>query len=200
LDLIKAFFWAFKDNPKATLIVKVSSQGISDYFSELHEIIPKLQPFACRFILIDGYLDEASYNELIHHTTFYANSSRSEGLCLPLIEYMSAGKPAIAPRHTAMEDYVTDAGCFVVKSTEELTIWPHDINQKYTAMRNRINWNSLKDAFEESFQVYLNDKDRYETMSRAAMGSTRDYAGMKNAQTSVKAFIQAVLDRNRPAS
>jgi len=195
LDLITAFILAFKDNPKATLIIKVSSQGISDYFSELHEIVPKLQPFDCRFILIDGFLDDESYNALIGQTNFYANSSRSEGLCLPLIEYMSSRKPAIAPCHTAMEDYVTADGCFVVDTSEELTIWPHDVNQKYTAMRHRVNWQSLKDAFSESYSVFKENPSLYKNMAEQAELSVKQFSGMSHVKDQLENFIQAVISR-----
>jgi glycosyltransferase involved in cell wall biosynthesis len=62
----------------------------------------KLAPFHCRVVVIHGFLEDAIYDELILATTYAVNSSRGEGQCLPLMEFMAAGRPAVAPTHTAL--------------------------------------------------------------------------------------------------
>ncbi|PNA31995.1 glycosyltransferase, partial [Pseudomonas sp. MPR-AND1A] len=77
-------------------------------------------------VVMHGYLDDPQYARLYEAASYYVNASRCEGLCLPLMEFMACGKPAIAPNHTAMKDYIDDSVAFIVRSSEELTIWPQD--------------------------------------------------------------------------
>ena len=46
--------------------------------------------------------------------------------CLPLMEYMAAGTPAIAPYSTALQDYITDLNSFLVSTGAAPTNWQHD--------------------------------------------------------------------------
>ena len=66
-----------------------------------------------------GYLNDDEYAKLVQGSTYVVNAAHGEGQCLPLMEYMSAGKPAIAPSHTAMEEYINEGNSFVVKSSAE---------------------------------------------------------------------------------
>ena len=45
---------------------------------------------------------------------------------MPLMEFMSAGRPVIAPRHTAMADYIDESSAFIVASSPEHNVWPDD--------------------------------------------------------------------------
>ena len=62
--------------------------------------------------------------ELIRRTDFYVNVSKAEGLCIPLMEFMSCGKPALAPRHTSLLDYLDDANSIAIEATPSLASGP----------------------------------------------------------------------------
>ena len=100
----------------------------------------KLAPYQCRVVAVHGYLEQPAFHDLVRATTYTVNASAGEGQCLPLMEFMSAGKPAIAPNHTAMADYVTPANSFIVSGTREPSAWPQDPRQVFRCMRYRINW------------------------------------------------------------
>jgi len=168
LDIITGFCWAFRDDADVTLFLKVSARELSDYFNKYHQLLSRLQPFKCRIVLFDGYLSAQDYKKLVSATDIYVNASKAEGLCLPLMEFMSYGVPAIAPKHTAMSDYITDECAFVVDTSLELTVWPHDENELYSCTRHRIDWNSLFDQYTESMSVMRSNGRRYEEMSKAA--------------------------------
>jgi glycosyltransferase involved in cell wall biosynthesis len=191
-DMITAFCWAFRENPGATLLIKVSAQHRSDYFSELHELIAKLHPFRCRIIVIHGFLSSADYQKLLSSTVFYVNTSRAEGLCLPLMESMAQGKPAIAPRHTALLDYISEDANFLLGSSEELTVWPHDPNEKYTTVRHRINWRDLVEAYKESYRVVTQQPERYKAMSACARQSIADFASIDQVKDKLAAFLHEI--------
>ncbi len=66
----------------------------------------------CRVVVIVDYLSDDELLGLFRATTFYVNTSRAEGACLPLQQALACGRPAIAPAHTAMADYM-DRSCRV---------------------------------------------------------------------------------------
>ncbi|RZA19666.1 MAG: glycosyltransferase family 1 protein, partial [Proteobacteria bacterium] len=105
-DMLTAFAWAFRDVQDAVLVLKLGGVNLEKRHHEMVALLSKLAPFKCRIVAIHGYLDAGNYEDLIAASDFYLNASRCEGLCMPLLEYLCAGVPAIAPDHTAMADYV----------------------------------------------------------------------------------------------
>ncbi len=172
-DLLGGFVWGLRNEADATLILKLTHSEPDEAISALLEDLCKLTPFHCRVVLIDGYLDDEAYARLIAATTYAVNSSRGEGQCLPLMEFMSAGKPAITGDHTAMADYATTENAFLVGSTAEPTQWPHDPRNLYRTLRRRTKFETLVKAFADSYAVTKRDPLRYAAMSEAAHESMR---------------------------
>ncbi|KAE9647316.1 glycosyltransferase family 4 protein [Pseudomonas sp. PB106] len=188
-QLITAFCWAFREIPDATLVLKITQNDLASYYSEMMTLLAQLTPFACRVVVMHGYLDDAQYAKLYEAASFYVNASRCEGLCLPLMEFMSSGKPVIAPDHTAMEDYIDESVAFVVKSSEELTIWPQDTRIVYRTLRYRPDWGSLKNAYEQSYRVAKAQPQDYQRMSAAAVQRMHDYCAFAPVQTRMSDFF-----------
>lgn len=174
-QLISAFCWAFRETSDATLVLKITQSDLSSYHDELMTLLAQLSPFACRVVVMHGYLDDPQYARLYEAASYYVNASRCEGLCLPLMEFMASGKPVIAPDHTAMEDYIDERVAFVVKSSEELTIWPQDTRIIYRTLRYRPDWGSLKTAYEDSYRLAKEQPLEYQRMSLAAVERMHDY-------------------------
>ena len=191
-DMITAFCWAFRENPAASLLIKVSAQHHSEYFSELHELFARLQPFCCRIIVLHGFLSSQSYQTLVSLTDVYVNTSRAEGQCLPLMEFMAQGTPAIAPLHTSLLDYVDEEANFLVGSSEELTVWPHDAKEKYTAMRQRIDWGDLVAAYRKSYEVVTLQPERYQRMSECAKQRIAAFASRNRVFEKLKRFLKEI--------
>ncbi len=190
--LVTAFCWAFRETPDATLVLKITQSDLSSYYSELMTLLAQLSPFACRVLVLHGYLDDAQYARLYAAASFYVNASRCEGLCLPLMEFMSSGKPVIAPDHTAMEDYIDDSVAFVVESSEELTIWPQDTRIIYRTLRHRPDWNSLKNAYENSYHMAKDQPQDYRRMSIAAVERMHEYCAFAPVQRRMADFFGLV--------
>ncbi|PNA03173.1 glycosyltransferase [Pseudomonas sp. FW305-BF6] len=187
--LITAFCWAFRETPDATLVLKITQNDLASYYSELMTLLAQLTPFACRVLVMHGYLDDAQYARLYQAASFYVNASRCEGLCLPLMEFMSSGKPVIAPDHTAMEDYIDDTVAFVVRSSEELTIWPQDTRIIYRTLRYRPDWASLKSAYENSYRMARAQPQEYARMSAAAVERMHEYCAFAPVQRRMADFF-----------
>lgn len=187
--LVTAFCWAFRETPDATLVLKITQNDLASYYSELMTLLAQLTPFACRVLVMHGYLDDAQYARLYQAASFYVNASRCEGLCLPLMEFMSSGKPVIAPDHTAMEDYIDDTVAFVVRSSEELTIWPQDTRIIYRTLRYRPDWSSLISAYENSYRMAKAQPQEYARMSAAAVERMHDYCAFAPVQQRMADFF-----------
>jgi len=167
-DLVAGFVCAFRDNPMATLVVKVTHNDVVDGLFGLLCHVAKLGKFKCRILLIYGMLPDDEYRALMGATSYTVNTSNGEGQCLPLMEYMSAGRPAVTPLHSAMLDYVSPQNSFIVQSSERPQAWPHDVRQVMRCMSHRISFVDLVRAYRESFAVAQGDPQRYAAMSADA--------------------------------
>jgi len=167
-DIVTAFCTAFQDVEDATLVLKMSHHSLSSCLLELNFFLQKLWPFKCRIVALQGYMDSVEYEALISATHFYINVSSREGLCLPLMEYMACCKPSISPCHTAMVDYVDSSSTLIVDSSLEPCIWSHDSINVFRAMQYRINWESLVNAYRQSYDIAKNQPDVYREMAKSA--------------------------------
>jgi glycosyltransferase involved in cell wall biosynthesis len=156
---------------------------------EFHTIIKALPPFKCRVLVLHGYLDDADYEKLIAATHFVVNASLAEGQCLPLVEFMSGRRPAIAPLHTAMLDYITPDNAVIVQSAAEFCSWPHDPRNHLITTRHRVEWSSIRDAFQEAARIIEHDPERYARMADAAAASVRAYCADDVVAPALASFL-----------
>ena len=189
MEMVMAFCAALRHRPDATLVLKLTHTDVDELIPEMLEVMHKMGPLACRIVLVHAYLREPEYNALLHATTYAVNTSHGEGQCLPLMEYMSAGKPAVAPRHTSMLDYIDEDGAFVVDSSAEPGTWPHDQRQAFRTLRQRIHYQSLVDAYRRSYHVATQEPHTYAAMGDAASASLRRYCSMEVAKPRLQRFL-----------
>ena len=133
--------------------------------------------------------------ELARGTTYYLNSSRAEGACLPLQDFLAAGRPAIAPRHSAIADYFSDDAGFVVESHPEPASWPQDPEGRCTTTWHRLVWPSWRDSIWESYSVAKSDRARYEALAANARASMTQ----RCASEAVWPRLESALDSVRHA-
>jgi SAM-dependent methyltransferase/glycosyltransferase involved in cell wall biosynthesis len=167
-DLVTGFVLALKDAPDATLVLKLVHFDAEAALEPLISLLEKLWPYRCRVIAICAFLDDEAYRDLVRATAFAVNASLGEGQCLPLMEFLSAGRPAVAPSHSAMADYIDNENAMIVRSSLEWTSWPADPRASLRCMRRRPDWESLRDAYREAYAVATRDAERYRRMSRHA--------------------------------
>lgn len=167
-DMVCAFCWVFRETPNATLVLKLTHHDSGNALTAMLGDLHKLTPFKCRVVLMDSYLSAADYEALVLATTYTVNTSHGEGQCLPLMEFMSAGKPAIAPRNSAMLDYISEDNAFIVASDVEPTQWPHDPRAAYRTFRHRLEFDSLMDAYRRSYALATERPDAYAAMAARA--------------------------------
>lgn len=187
--LITAFCWGLRDAEDATLVLKMTQNDLSTYYVELITLLSQLSPFSCRVVILHGYLQDDEFARLYGAASFYVNASRCEGLCLPLMEFMSCARPVIAPNHTAMADYIDERVGFIVKSSHEPTIWPEDARILYRTLRHRPDWGSLKTAYAQSYAMAKNRPEDYQAMATAANQRMRDYCSFAPVQQRLAQFL-----------
>jgi glycosyltransferase involved in cell wall biosynthesis len=193
-DLLTGFCYAFRDVEDATLVLKMVKTASLDYRRDLFLLLARLKPYKCRVVTMNGFLEDADYDTLIASTTYYVNTSHCEGLCMPMMEFMSAGKPVVAPRHTAMTDYIDERAAFIVGSTPEHNVWPGDPRYLFTTMRERIRWDTLVTAYRESYRVAKEDPQHYAAMGRSAAEIMSGYCSDEIVREKLKTAMDRVLE------
>ena len=191
--IISSFCWAFRDNPNATLIIKTTHHSLNFYRIELLTVLSRLAPLECRVIVLHGFLDDEQYSNLIRITDYYVNGSACEGLCLPIMEYLSAGKPVIAPCHTAMLDYISAQSSFIVNSYPEPSPWPHDPTGTFASRRFRIDWQSMHQHFKASYDIAQTQPNVYKTMSQDAWLSMYKFCHLDKVTTDLECFLKSLI-------
>jgi hypothetical protein len=191
-DLLTAFCWAFRDREDATLVLKMSHHNPATFYGRLMVLWSRLHPFRCRVVALHGYLDDRQFAQLIEASDFVVNSSYCEGQCLPLMEFMRAGVPAIAPDHTAMRDYLDASNAFVVGSSREPTSWPQDPFNACRTFRYRIDWDSLRRAYLEAYECAQHTPVAYRRLSRNAAWHIASRFGQGRVKRALRRFLHEV--------
>jgi len=199
-DIISAFLLALGDREDATLVLKLvvprehepqGVQEISNYYRSLGIA------HRCRVVVIATYLTEEQITALCQGSAFYLNASKAEGACLPLQDFLAAGRPGIAPQHTALADYFDSGVGFVVASQPEPTYWPHDPRHVIRTRWNRIDWQSLHDQLRASYAAAQPAGiEDYRAMAARARSRMDQYAGLE----AVWPRLVTALDSIGPAS
>lgn len=194
IDMLSTFCWAFRDIEDATLVLKLTHRDNSIAMLAFKECLYRLTPFKCRVVAIQGFLSDADYERLAAVTTYCLNVSHGEGQCLPLMEFMSYGIPAVSPRHTGMADYIDESVAFVPHATLEPTRWPtDDVRNTYRTKRYRLDWESIVNALLESYRVAKEEPEKYAAMSKASAIRLKQHCSRAVVQEKLRDFVS--IDR-----
>ncbi|MGI9316273.1 MAG: glycosyltransferase [bacterium] len=188
-DFLSAFCWAFRDRVDVKLVVVIGDAEVLSAYGAILKSLYDLEPVECRVVVICESLPQEQYDQLVSGSSYIVNSAFAEAQCQPLMEFMSAGVPAIAPDHTAMSDYVDKDSALVVASSLEWVPWPHDPRMVRRTFRHRINWASLLGAFEDSYRLAVENPQGYAAMSRSAEGKQANFCSVEEVQKGLLDFF-----------
>ena len=188
-DIVTAFLAAMSGTPEATLVLKMIGADPAPWWWELYDRVSRMPAFQCRVVVVNGYMDDARYAALITATDWVVNASVAEGLCLPLVEFMCADRPAISPRHTAMADYIDPSNALIVDSQEEYCGWPHDTRMGMTTVRHRIAWSSLRDSLAQAYRIATADLALHLAMGKAAGYTMQAFCSDAKVAGKLDAFL-----------
>jgi hypothetical protein len=189
VDLLSAYLLAFRNREDVTLVIKLATNPVREH----HEIsLFKLMyqglgiEHRCRLVVITDFLTDQQMADLMRATTFYVNTSRAEGACLPLQQSLAAGRPSIAPDHTSMADFMDDRVGYVIRTHPEPTYWPHDPDMKIETYWNRMVWSDLRDHFLSSAEMVDTDLGRYHEMAELARTRMSRYASREVVEIALR--------------
>lgn len=185
-QMITAFCWAFRKQKNATLILKMTHSNYLTFLGRLLSNYAKMAPFKCRVIAVHGFLTDEQYQVLIQSTHFVVNTSTAEGQCLPLMEFMGQGVPAVAPSHTAMADYINRDNAFVIDASLYPTSWPQDERKTISTMAYQINWDSLRIAFKDSYNLAAQNSSGYRDMQINSVSAIEHCAGTSQVEEKIR--------------
>lgn len=201
-DLLTAFLFALRDRADATLVVKLVVPPQRAAFG-VNRIVRFWRTLGighqCRVVLVSAYLDDAQMIELTAASTYYLNASRAEGACLPMQDFLAAGRPAVAPRHSAIADYFDSGSGLVVESHPEPTSWPQDPDGRCTTTWHRLVWTSLRDRIAESYDVASHDRAGYARLSANARARMHALASDEAVWARLEPALDFLAERNRRA-
>lgn len=206
-DFVSAFVAAHREHADATLLLKLTWPS-AEWMPELYKWLAVQPTFACRVLAVRGPMDEAAYSQLIAASHWCVSSSNAEGLCLAIGDFMAAGRPAVAPRHTAIADLLDQHSGLVVDCDEEDWRWPlepEDGGWSWTqhpddvgpTTRWRVSWLSLFNAVGEAYRLVTEAPEAYGRLSAAAAENARTRHSPEATAEALAELLQA--PREAPA-
>ena len=179
LDLLTAYLLAFRDRSDVTLVIKLATNPTREHH-EVNIFRAMYQGLGiqhrCRLVLITDFLTDEGMADLMRVTTFYVNTSKAEGACLPLQQSLAGGRPSLAPDHTAMADFMDGDVGFVLGTNPEPTYWPHDPEMRIETTWNRLVWSDLHDSLVEAAHLVETDFAGYQAKAATARARMAGYA------------------------
>jgi glycosyltransferase involved in cell wall biosynthesis len=204
-DLLTAYLQALADCADATLVLKLVVNPTKAEMVLLHLYhhyrALRLQ-HRCKLVVVTEYLSEEQMMELARASTYYINTSRAEGACLPLQDFLAAGRPAVAPRHSAMVDYFDGGIGFEVASNPEPALWRLDPELQFDTMAHRLDWQSLHDQIRRSYDVAKNEHGHYQHLAARSRERLLQFASAEQVWPRLERALAVVdpLDRKRRAA
>ena len=199
-DLLSAFLLAAKDREDATLVVKLVTSHAAPVREMLGHYYKLGIAHRSKLVFITSYLSDEQMRQLAQASAYYITATRAEGACLPLQDFLAAGRPAVAPRHTALADYFDDRMGLVVVSHPEPCGWPQDDSGRVHTSWHRIVWSSLYDQIAASYELAVNDRDRHQRMAREARQKMQSWASAATVWPRLAGALALVLDERTPGA
>ncbi len=195
-DLLSGYLLALKDREDATLVVKlvVSADWEAAALAEMFAFYRNTGlSHRCKLVFVTEYLSEEQLTELTRASTYYVNTSRAEGSCLPLQNFMAAGRPALAPPHTGMADSIDETCGFTLESHPEPAPWPQEIGGGYRTTWHRLVWQSFHDQLKASYDAAKHDQLHYQKIAQRARQRMRELASAEAVWPRLAAALNSVV-------
>ncbi|MCP3933259.1 MAG: hypothetical protein GY705_29665, partial [Bacteroidetes bacterium] len=173
-NLINDFCTEFKNTGDAILVLKMAGRvKESTKSSEMRFL--RWKSGECRIVIINEHLPQDEYENLVCATAFIINNSTSDELGNSLLEFMSAGKPAISSQYEGIHRL----------NYENTFIVPTGNGAKF----------SIRKQLRESYDTIKNDRGRYHSMAKSATELMKEYCSKAVIEPRFFAFLDAVEAR-----
>ena len=194
-DMVTSFLTALGDKEDATLLVKLVTRDPLAVARFIHFYRGRRIPHRCKVVVTNEYLSDQQLVDLTEASTYYIQTTRAEGNCLPLMNFLSAGRPGVSPSHSAISDYFDDEIGFVAESHPEPAAWPHDPYLRTRSTWGRLVWTSMVDQIRKSYEIAKENPELYGEMSQRSRERLKDWASSENVQTRLIGALESVFEQ-----
>lgn len=194
-DLLSGYLLALKDREDATLVVKlvVSADWEAAALAEMFAFYRATGvSHRCKLVFVTAYLSDEQLVALARASTYYVNTSRAEGSCLPLQNFMAAARPALAPPHTGMADSIDEQCGLTLESHPEPASWPQESGGGYRTTWHRLVWQSLHDRLRNSYEMAKSGQGQYRTFAQRARERMHGLASAESVWPRLAAALNTV--------
>lgn len=192
--LVEGFLRGLADQADATLVVKLAVSRTMRQ-EGLHNLLTFYQRLGlrhrCRLAVVADYLSDEQMLRLASASAYYVNTSRAEGACLPLQDYLAAGRPGIAPAHTAMKEYLDDQLALIIDSGPEPTYWPWDPEERITTTWHKLAVGEIAARLRASHELMTRDRPRYRDMAACGRERMRGFVSAEAVWPKLAAALDA---------
>jgi glycosyltransferase involved in cell wall biosynthesis len=164
--LLVAYYTAFDHNDNVSLILKTNLGDDTREFEGFCESLKKdMGRFANpnyypKIALVPHRLKDEHINSLHCTGDIFVTASHGEAICLPLLDAMGFGKPAIVPKHSAFLDYAFDGDYdLLVESHESISFGVNDAPEGLYTCDERWGNPNLPALASKMRQAYTSIKD-----------------------------------------
>ena len=194
-DLLTSFLVALSDKKDATLVVKLVSRDPVALAKFLRFYLGRDIAHQCRLVVTTDFLSEEQLVDLTAASTYYIQTTRAEGNCLPLMNFLAAGRPGVSPCHSAISDYFDAEVGFVAESHQEPAAWPHDPQLRTRSTWGRLVWPSMVEQIRESYRVATESPEQYQQLAENAKSRLHDWAGPDNVAARLVNALDSVCEQ-----
>lgn len=188
-EMLTAFCRTFRDQPDVTLVFKFTHENLTSGRIGMLSNLSRLAPFKCRVVIMNGHLDEQQYQNLIAASHYLVHPAHSESSAITAQEFMSAGRPVIAPRHSALSDWLEPEHPLIIRSSRQPTHWAGDPDKRMRYQDHRLQWQSMCEVFQDSFDLATRGAAQYQALSARASARARDLASESRLQERWREFF-----------
>jgi glycosyltransferase involved in cell wall biosynthesis len=192
-DLLTGFLLALGDRPDVTLVVKLVSSDPYQIGRFIGYYKCRDIPHRCKLVIITKYLSDEQMLRLAEASTYYVQTTKAEGNCLPLMNYLAAGRPGISPRHSAIADYFDEKLGFVVDSHPEPAAWPHDPSLRIRTSWGRLVWPSLVEQLRQSYRLAKHDRAQYGELAARGRQKMLHWASPASVEPRLRSALELVV-------
>jgi glycosyltransferase involved in cell wall biosynthesis len=189
-DLLTGFTSALRDCPDATLVVKLITKERANIDSVLEFYRGMGLNHQCKVVFITDYLPDEEMLSLVRAAAYYLTTTRAEGNCLPLMNYLAAARPGISPCHTAISDYFAEDIGFTLPWHAEPAIWPQDNRARIKTTWARLEWPALVDKLRESYLLARQDRAAYDARGRLGQQRMHQRASVQSVWNQLRAALE----------
>jgi glycosyltransferase involved in cell wall biosynthesis len=189
-DLLSGFLFALHDREDATLLIKLitKERAMVEHVLEFYRTVGLLH--RCKVVFITDYLPQEQMLDLVRASTYYLTTTRAEGNCLPLMNYLAAGRPGISPCHTAISDYFgEDIGLTVPWHAEPAT-WPQDSRARIKTTWARLDWPALVQRLRESYSLARQDRRGYDARAERGQQRMQERASVESVWAQLRTALE----------